>query len=57
MMVHFAPTRIDDLADDVALLFMQHMIRLHGCPAAVVFGRRHTVREPLLESGHGTMRH
>ena len=32
----FAPTRTEALAEDVAQLFMEHVIRLHGCPKDVV---------------------
>jgi hypothetical protein len=38
-MVHFAPTRTDVSAEGVAQLFMEHVIRLHGCPKDVVSDR------------------
>ena len=38
-MVHFAPTRTEASAEDVAHLFMEHVIRLHGCPEDVVCDR------------------
>ena len=38
-MVHFAPTRTEASAEDVAQLFMEHVVRLHGCPEDVVSDR------------------
>ena len=35
-MVHFAATRTDVSTEGVAQLFMEHVIRLHGCPQDVV---------------------
>ena len=37
--IHFAPTRTEATAKDVAQLFMDHLIRLHGCPNDVVSNR------------------